>query len=91
MTGGEVGQPQGLCLQEMVETNGGAGRLDFGSTGSSSSSSSSSGSSSSSSNSPEPQEGTECPAFFVILHTTPYGPWTPRSTLNDQYLCLPSR
>ncbi|XP_061286355.1 interferon regulatory factor 9 isoform X1 [Bos javanicus] len=41
---------------EMVETNGGAGRLDFGSTGSSSSSSSS-GSSSSSSNSPEPQEG----------------------------------
>ncbi|XP_070233538.1 interferon regulatory factor 9 isoform X2 [Bos mutus] len=42
---------------EMVETNGGAGRLDFGSTGSSSSSSSSSGSSSSSSNSPEPQEG----------------------------------
>lgn len=41
----------------MVETNGGAGRLDFGSTGSSSSSSSSSGSSSSSSNSPEPQEG----------------------------------
>lgn len=41
--------------KEMVETNGGAGRLDFGSTGSSSSSSS--GSSSSSSNSPEPQEG----------------------------------
>ncbi|ELR49662.1 Interferon regulatory factor 9 [Bos mutus] len=40
---------------EMVETNGGAGCLDFGSTGSSSSSSSSSGSSSS--NSPEPQEG----------------------------------
>lgn len=81
MTGGKVGQPQELCLQETVETNGGAGRLDFGS----------SGSSSSSSNSPEPQEGTEYSASCVILHTTPSGPWTPWSTLNDQYLCLPSR
>ena len=81
MTGGEVGQPQELCLQEVVETNGGAGRVDFGSSGSSSSSSSS----------PEPQEGTKGPASCIILHTTPSGPWTPRSTLNDQYLCLPSR